>query len=255
MKNTVLIPIMALAILGAVTLTPAAEVSQKPAPAVKTSTKTNVAKDWKDPDIIIDGINFRDANLSQIAEFFRESIGKDKIDVIVPNKASELTVSLRLAKCTFTEAFTAMNALFEAGRTPVRWELFMNGTRPTALLYCESDFPSQTPEIYIRTAIYVGDLVGDGLGKDMKELADSIELIVSRSGTMKWNIEAHARGEGGVAENPAVSRGFNMACHEASKLLIVRGTQDEIQFVRQVVEELRKRKSLETKTAVAPVKP
>ena len=43
-------------------------------------------------------------------------------------------VWLQLRNVTASEIFNAMNLVFEAGRTPLQWDLIRNGNRSTALL-------------------------------------------------------------------------------------------------------------------------
>jgi hypothetical protein len=174
---------------------------------------------WKDPGTIIKDIEFTKTKLSEVSDFIRKATN-DKIDVFVPTEAGDMTVSVRLKDVTATEAFNAMNQLFEAGNTFARWQLVMNGNRPTAVLNVNQTKPK---EVYQRSVVYVGDLVGDG--KDgtfpLNKIVDTIHEVTHISG--------------------GASQRFRIYTHEATQLLIVCGTADEIKFVRATIEELQKR--------------
>jgi len=196
-------------------------------------------KNWKDPGIVIDQIQFNNVKITDVASYLRD-VFKDKIDVIVPNFLGEVTLSLRLKAVTAADAFQAMNQLFQAGGQTVQWALIMNGNRPTALFYDAKlmlDPSAKKPEIVARTILYIGDLIGekkDG-GLSMNDLVNVITGITTNAGT---------------------SPGFALQRHDEAQLLVVRGTPEEIQFVREAVQALIVRATaLRQRKPVEPVKP
>jgi len=177
---------------------------------------------WKDPGVVMDQVEFKDAKISEIADYLRTAC-KDKMDVIVPQQYASILVSLRLKSVTATESFHAMNQLFEAGQYIVRWKLTMSGKRSTAILTELVHAPSDATG---RTVLYIGHLVGDKKdgGLSLREVVDSIEQVARTGGV--------------------VSRGFQLQVHEATQLLVVRGTPEEIQFVLKTIEKLEQRKAV-----------
>ena len=91
------------------------------------------AADWKDPGQKLDRVDFKESRLADAVTYLHERF-KGEIDMVVPPQVADVTVSLHLKNATATEAFNAMNQLFDADQSPVRWALDMNGTRPTAVL-------------------------------------------------------------------------------------------------------------------------
>ena len=112
--------------------------------------------------------------------------------------------------------------------TPLRWELTMNGNRPTALLKVLGPAantgtallnPTAEPA-FGRTVVYVGDLIG------AKKPIVAIQEIAQKL------IVAHALAYG--FENNDLVR-----CYAEGELIIVTGTADEIRFVRDTIEALK----------------
>jgi len=145
-------------------------------------------------------------------------------------------IRLQLKNVTASEVFNAMNLVFENDRTPLRWELKINGKRPTALLRVLAE-PKNPPLAIIdpatglpvsaatpvlepkRMVYFVGDLTGDAKsgGMTMEQIVKTVEEI--------WDMTYH---EPGVVQ-----------FHKDAQLLIVSGTPDQIAFVQQTLGALR----------------
>jgi hypothetical protein len=137
----------------------------------------------------------------------------------------EELIQLRLKNVTASEVFNAMNLLFENNRTPLRWELKVNGHRQMALLRVLVDptpkdgLPS-SPEVQ-RRVYFVGDLVGDEKNRGM-----TIEQIM-KTITDVWQMTD--------------SSGGNIQFHKEAQLLVVTGTPDQIAFMDQTLSALKQR--------------
>jgi hypothetical protein len=198
----------------------------------KKTPKPDASAIWKDRDVLVEGtVEFRNAPVTDIARTLSQQFS-NKLDVLVPDSQDFLdspfkyTVSLRLRDATAAELFNAMNRIFEAGMTPLHWELTMNGDRPTAVLKVEQQTESRgtpTPQgqqAIGRTVMYVGDLVGAKKPSvAMKEIAKKL-------------MEVHAL----AYEH---EKRDLVQCYAEGELIIVTGTPDEIRFVRDTVERLR----------------
>ena len=116
--------------------------------------------------------------LSEVARHLRERF-KDSFDVLANGNGdidpSAVMIRLQLKNVTASEVFNAMNLVFENDRTPLRWELKLNGKRPTALLRVLAEPGRKNPPPAIdpttglplppqetkRGVYFVGNLLGD----------------------------------------------------------------------------------------------
>jgi hypothetical protein len=162
---------------------------------------------------------------------------KDSFDVLANGNGdidpSAVMIRLQLKNVTASEVFNAMNLVFENDRTPLRWELKLNGKRPTALLRVltepghKNPLPAIDPTTGLpvppqetkRTVYFVGDMLGDEKsgGMTMEQIVKTVEEI--------WDMTYH---EPGVVQ-----------FHKDAQLLIVSGTPDQITFVQQTLGALR----------------
>jgi hypothetical protein len=140
-----------------------------------------------------------------------------------------------------------MNLVFENDQTPLRWELKLNGKRPTALLRVLAEpgpkpaidpttgLPLPTPAIDPTTGLpvpepkrmvyFVGDLTGDAKsgGMTMEQIFKAVEQV--------WDMTYH---------EPRV-----VQFHKDAQLLIVSGTDDQIMFVERTLHALREKVQLD----------
>ena len=163
---------------------------------------------------------------------------------------------MRLHNVTASEVFNAMNFVFENENTPVRWDLKMNGNRPTAVLHV---MPSLVPlppvrepprEVPKRMIYFVGDLLGEEKsgGMTMEQLVKTVSEVYQMS-------YEPVHGVGGfppdskleAKSRPAPQRGISsiLQFHKEAQLLIVNGTIDQLNFFQQTLSALRQRAELE----------
>jgi hypothetical protein len=191
---------------------------------------------WKDPDIVLTNVYY-ELPLSEVVRHLRERF-KDSFDVLANGNGdidpSAVMIRLQLKNVTASEVFNAMNLVFENDRTPLRWELKLNGKRPTALLRVLAS-PKYPPPAIIdpttglpvpppvpepkRMVYFVGDLTGDAKsgGMTMEQIVKTVEEI--------WDMTYHEPG--------------GVQFHKDAQLLIVSGTPDQITFVQQTLGALR----------------
>jgi hypothetical protein len=151
---------------------------------------------------------------------------------------ADVTISLRLKNVTASEIFNAMNLVFETAKTPLRWDMGMNGNRPTAVLRFLGNqpsvgidpatglpaptglpaFPPAPPEKPM--VFFVGDLVGDPKsgGMSMDQLVQTVYEVCN-----------FAQGK------------INISSHKQAQLIVVRGTEEDIQFVQSTLAALREK--------------
>jgi len=117
-----------------------------------------------------------------------------------------------------------MNLMFEAENAPYRWELKVNGTRPTAVLRVRPELLPAEPPARVtpttRMVYFVGDLLDDGKfgGVSMERLVGTVSEVYQMSfGPPKGVLQFH----------------------KDAQLLIVTGTPDQISFVQQTLSALR----------------
>lgn len=201
---------------------------------------------WSDPDIVLTNVFYDGLPLSEVPRNLRERF-KDHFDILPMPQAfghdwgSEITIQLQLKNVKASEVFNAMNLVFENDRTPLRWELKMNGNRPTALLRVLREAAPEPPaatQPEVRRVFFVGDLF-DERKKDadqMHKLANSIEDIWLQSG-VSTNANGHLR------------------VYMPGQLIIVNGSPDLIELTQQTLQALKQkaeRERLAHGTAPAP---
>jgi hypothetical protein len=178
-----------------------------------------ISSDWKDPDIVLTNVSLDHIPISEVARYLRETF-KDYFDVLLPdsgNPGVQTIVVLQLKHVKASEVCNAMNMLFQNDRTPLRWELKMNYSRPTVQLRVLLDSPPESK----RMTFFVGDLIGDEKsgGMTMKQIVQIISDV--------W---AEAYNEPGVVQ-----------FYEPAQLIIVTGTQEQIDFVDRTIAALQRK--------------
>jgi hypothetical protein len=209
---------------------------------------------WKDPGQVLPEFSV-ELTVPDVAARLRH-LFKDAFDVVLPNSSSwqrasldpsSVTLKFQLKNVTATEVFTAMNLMFEADNTPVRWQLKMNGDRPLALLRV---VPSMAPPLVApenqtrqnRKAFFVGDLVGDEKfgGPTMEQLFQTVCQVYDM-GYAKEQVP----GESKLSE-------LNLKFHKEAQLLIVSGSADNIDFVQDILAALRQKARLRDRSSAGP---
>jgi hypothetical protein len=195
---------------------------------------------WKDPDKVLTDFSYDGVPLSEVADHLREQF-KGAFDVLTPNERHDpnnpavafdprgTPIKMQLKNVTASEVFNAMNLVFETDNTPLRWELKMNGNRPTAVLRVLGYAYAPPPD---RKIYFVGDLIGDEKsgGMTMEQLVKTVSEVYEMSyGTSQDAISAH------------------LQFHKQAQLLIVTSTVDQEGFVLQTIVALREKARLEHK--------
>jgi len=200
---------------------------------------------WKDPDITLTNVTFDNLPISEVAHMLREQF-KEQFDILLPSTTSDTVsvngqsvtmgwqkdwqsepIMLRLKNVTASEIFSAMNLVFENNRTPLRWELKVNGHRQIALLRVLMDpmpmgafgvpgIPDKQRRVY-----FVGNLIGDEKNGGM-----TMEQII-KTITDVWQM--------------ADASGGNIQFHKEAQLLVVSGTPSQIDFMEQTLKALEQR--------------
>ena len=196
---------------------------------------------WKDPDIVLTNVYY-EIPLSEVVRHLRERF-KDSFDVLLPVNGDidwqSIMIRLQLKNVTASEVFNAMNLVFENDRTPLRWELKMNGKRPTALLRVlaqpgpknpppvidpTTGLPVPPPETK-RGVYFVGNLLGDEKsgGMTMEQLVQTLS-------------EVHQMSFGSES---------GLQFHKQAQLVIVTGTDAEIEFIGNTLTALKQKEELD----------
>lgn len=184
---------------------------------------------WKDPAVVLDRVDFQSLPLIEVArqlrERFLQKLKVEYFDIILPTASDDptlITVGLQLNNVTASEIFSAMNLQFELNKTPVRWELTLNGSRPTAIL---RDLPQlgPPPPPQIRKVFFVGDMLDEYPGtNDLNKLGD-----ISGKLNDAW-------------DETGISRG-RVHVYPAGQLLIVSGTPDQVDLAEQILRALKEK--------------
>lgn len=234
-QNTLVIANGGIGGMGAQAFDPTTGLPISPGPTWKDTN-------WQDPDIILTNVSYDNLPLAEIGRDLRDRF-KAQFDVLLPaptsgeNSLNRLTglpvpatdwtqteVQMRLKDVTASEVFSAMNLIFENDKTPLQWELKVNGHRQVALLRVLVDrnpqFPSQKRE-EVRKIYYVGDLIGD---------ADSGGLTMEQITKTVTDVWRMADAEGG-----------KLQFHNEAQLLVFTGTRDQIDFMEQTLAALRQK--------------
>jgi|KBSSwiStaDraftv2_1062776.scaffolds.fasta_scaffold407686_1 hypothetical protein len=194
---------------------------------------------WKDPGKIMPQIGYDGLPLSEVIKDICDQF-TNAFDVLTPSEWKDpqdtkrfsgdplnpqgTIIKMTLRKVTASEVFNAMNLMFEAENSPLRWKLVMNGNRPTALLRLLPEFlphppPPDRPK---RMVFFVGQLLGDPSagGMTMEQLIDTIQDIYKMSlGEPKGLIKFH----------------------KEAQLLIVTGGEEQIELIQQIIMALQQK--------------
>jgi len=210
--------------------------------------------DWKDPEKVLPSLNLEGLPLAEVVVNLREQF-QNAFDVLLPSKWDDprdpsisidpqsVPIKMQLKNVTASEVFNAMNLVFEAENTPLRWKLAMNGNRPTVLLRVIPNLvparsPQPPPEQPQRKIFFVGDLLGEEKsgGVTIAKLVNTISEVYQMSyGSPKGVIQFH----------------------QEAQLLIVTGTVDQISFIQETLAALGQKMQLNKsrpKVEMAPAK-
>jgi hypothetical protein len=139
-----------------------------------------------------------------------------------------------------SEVFNAMNLVLEGENTPARWELKMNGHRPTAVLRYLPDLlprnplmqatPAEPPK---RMVYFVGDLLVDEKsgGMNMEQLVDTVSQVYQMS---------FGNGQKG--------RPNRLQFHKDAELLVFTGTKDEVDFIQSTLSAMRNKAQMQRRS-------
>ena len=184
---------------------------------------------WPDSGKFLPSVDFSQLPLSEVARYLREQF-TNYFDIILPNPnaqgvvdPTQIDIDLQLKNVTATEIFNAMNLQFELNKSPLRWELTLNGSRPTAIIRDLPGLasPEPPPPPQIRKVFYVGDMLDEYSGtNDLQKLNDISDTILNA-----WA----ATGIGGGTVNT----------YPSGQLLIVSGTSDQVDLAEQTVRALK----------------
>jgi hypothetical protein len=201
--------------------------------------------EWKDPDIVLTNVFYDGLPLNEVARDLRERF-KNSFDVLANGNGdidpAAVMIRLQLKNVTASEVFNAMNLVFENDRTPLRWELKLNGKRPTALLRVLAEPSPKYPPLAIidpttglpvqpapsetkRGVYFVGNLLGDEKsgGMTMEQLVQTLSEVRQ------------------IGFGPEGGLQF----HKKAQLIIVTGTDDEITFIGNTLTALTQKKELD----------
>ena len=174
-------------------------------------------------------------------------LGPDGTLVVAePIDLTALVINLRLKGVSVIEVFQAMNMQFELERKPFRWELVMNGHRPVAALHLlESEPPSAAPagsaqaqagpQTVSRSVIYVGNLLGPKEAGGMKPEALSETLEETARQTFPG------------------SSTRKIQFHPGAELFVLSGTDEEVRFMKDVLQALTEKANYQRKRDAAGV--
>jgi hypothetical protein len=186
---------------------------------------------WKDPDIVLTNVSYDGLPLSEVVRRLQDQF-KGCCDVLTPVNPDwaadwqSIAIRLQLKNVTASEVFNAMNLVFENDRTPLRWELKLNGKRPTALLrVLVEPSPKNPPPETKRGVYFVGNLLGDEKSGGM-----TMEQLV---GTLSEVRQIGFGSEGGLQ------------FHKQAQLVIVTGTDAEIEFIGNTLTALSQKLELD----------
>ena len=200
---------------------------------------------WKDPDKILPEVIYDGLPIGEVVRHLRQEF-KGQFDVLIPNgwqdphnpgvsiDPQSATIKMQLKNVRASEVFNAMNLVFEAENTPYRWELKLNGDRPTALLRVLPEFlpvvalppPPPPPK---RLVYFVGDLLNDTQmgGMTIERLVKTVSEVYEMSyGPSKGVIQFH----------------------KDAQLIIANGTTEQVAFIQLTLGALREKVQTERKS-------
>ena len=205
---------------------------------------------WKDPDIVLTNVFYDGLPLSEVVRHLQYQF-KDCFDVLTPVNPNwdrdwqSIAIRLQLKNVTASEVFNAMNLVFENDQTPLRWELKLNGKRPTALLrvLAEPGRKNSPPAIDPTTGLplppqetkrgvyFVGNLLGDEKygGMTMEQVVQTLSEVQQ----MSFGSESA------------------LQFHKQAQLVIVTGTDAEIEFIGNTLTALKQKEELDARKAMS----
>jgi len=222
-------------------------------PALRTEWNTAEWKDpnWKDPDLILTNVGpWDNLPLVEVTRVLRDEC-KNCFDVLFPNDLQYRTrgespdvrsigINLQLKNVTLSEVFNAMNLIFETEKAPWRWQLVLNGKRPTAVFRVLPELlpgaqpqpqpPREEPKKE-RKVVFVGDLIGaaESGGMTMGRITDTIYELYQ------------------MVYRPSQRDAFQklLTAHDQAQLLVITGTPEEVQFVEDTLSALKQKMALD----------
>jgi len=213
--------------------------------------------DWQEPDKRLPELSYDGVPITEVSQDLRKKFD-EAFDVLIPttwhappglspviDNLSSVPVRIQLRNVTASEVFNAMNILFETENTPLRWELRMNGKRPTAILRVWSDsMPLYRNDVSapMRRVIYVGDLVGEEKAKPGEMTMEQLVKTMSEVYEMSYGTSA-----GGMSSH--------LQFYKPAELLIVTGPIDEINFVTETLSALRQKAQWVSKSTMSTIQP
>ena len=196
-----------------------------------TGAPTWINPAWPDSGKVLPSVEFAQLPVTEIARFLLEHF-TNAFDIILPNPSaqggidpSQISIDLRLKDVTATEIFSAMNVQFELDNSPYRWELRLNGSRPTAIIrYLPQLVPPPPapppPPPTIRKVFFVGDMLEQFPGtNDAVKLGNLADIILRVAVPSKGRIKVYPPGQ----------------------LLIVSGTADQVELAEQTLRALKEK--------------
>lgn len=196
---------------------------------------------WKDPDNRLAVVDYSGLPLGEIVKLLKEQF-RDSFDILVPAGWTDPgdpsrsyqpdgeAITMQLRNVSASEIFNAMNLLFEAQMTPLRWQLVRNGSRQTALLQIVHELvaaPAHPPasEKPVRSIVFVGDLVNNGKPGVMpiEQIVDTLKAVYKMS----------------YGDQPV-----DIKYHEGAQLLVMTGDTEQMAYLRQALSALMQKQSL-----------
>ena len=197
--------------------------------------------DWKDPDQTIAELTYDNLPLAEVVHLLKSRF-TNYFDVVMPEsfsttpsalapdgrtipaeatEVSSISVKLQLKNVTASEIFNALNLKFDLDKLPLRWELLVNGRRPTAVLRVlevpRTESVTKPSETRSRAVFYVGDAVDSRMPID--KVLGTIAEIADRS--------KHAD--------------FQISIHKDAELIVVSGTREDVDLIRETLAALKQK--------------
>jgi hypothetical protein len=193
---------------------------------------------WVDPETTLTNVFYDGLPMSEIARDLRDRF-KNAFDILISPPWTDPTrklidpeacrIRLQLRNVTAGEVFRAMNLLLEAQNTPLRWQLTVNGSRPLALLRVipelltpANSLDPSAGELKKPMVFFVGDLIGD-----------------EKSGRMTMNQLSRILIE--IIQMAYPGGDLGLGFHKDAQLVIVRGTDQQLEFVQNAIVALEQK--------------
>jgi hypothetical protein len=226
--------------LGSAKASAAANETQSPTAATATLPAAWAALDKSAPELNYDGLPLREVTDDLKRRF------TNQFDVLfptpndcVPSAAppadwTAQSIRMQVRNVTPPEIFNALNLSFESGNVPLRWDLIVNGHRPTAVLrVLTPQFipPPIDPATGLpvgaaptaRRVFYIGDLIAIS-GWNINQISETLKVVCAEA-----------------------SLHPTLAFHGEARLLIAVGTPETLDFVKETLSALNQRAMAESK--------